>query len=434
MSRETFSPGTRLRGTVTAPADKSLSHRAALLAAMTSEPVRVTNFLPAEDTLSTLRTVQALGVLVQEVDGGLVLRGPGLRAAAEPGHVLDVGNAGTLIRLITGWLAGQRGGGRWTLDGDASIRRRPMGRVIEPLRRMGARIEAREGGLAPLTIEGRRLTGTTYEMPIASAQVKSALLLAGILADGRTTVVEPSASRDHTERLLLRGGVDVRRDGLRVSVGGHDELEIDEIAVPGDPSSAAFLVTAAVLVPGSRIVVEDMAANWTRVGFYRILERMGGIVLGELEAPGGPLTGEEPVTELDVSHGPLVGTTVEPEEVPLAIDELPLVALLGCFAEGETVVRGAEELRHKESDRIETVVGGLRGLGADIEATPDGFVVRGTGGLRGGRIQAHGDHRLAMLGAVAGLASRDGVEVDGMDAAAVSYPGFATDLSALAGS
>ncbi|MEA2293284.1 MAG: 3-phosphoshikimate 1-carboxyvinyltransferase [Solirubrobacteraceae bacterium] len=431
MSRRFFRPAPRLRGTVTAPADKSLSHRAALLAAMASEPVRVTNFLPAEDTLSTLRAVQALGVLVQENPDELVLRGPGLRAAAEPGHVIDVGNAGTLIRLISGWLAGQSGGGRWTLDGDASIRRRPMGRVIEPLRQMGAHIEAREGGLAPLTIEGRHLRPITYAMPVASAQVKSAVLLAGILADGRTTVVEPSPSRDHTERLLLRAGVDVRRDGLSVSVGTQDELELDDIHVPGDPSSAAFLVAAAVLVPGSRIVVCDMAANWTRVGFYRILERMGGIVIGPLEEPGGPLSPDEPVCELDVSHGPLIGTTVEADEVPLAIDELPLVALLGCFAEGETVVRGAEELRHKESDRIETVVTGLRGLGADIEATPDGFAVRGTGGLEGGTIQAHGDHRLAMLGAVAGLASRTGVEVDGIEAAAVSYPGFVADLTTL---
>jgi 3-phosphoshikimate 1-carboxyvinyltransferase len=431
LSRRFFRPAPRLRGTVTAPADKSLSHRAALLAAMASEPVRVTNFLPAEDTLSTLRAVQALGVLVQENPDELVLRGPGLRAAAEPGHVIDVGNAGTLIRLISGWLAGQSGGGRWTLDGDASIRRRPMGRVIEPLRQMGAHIESRESGLAPLTIEGRHLRPITYAMPVASAQVKSAVLLAGILADGRTTVVEPSPSRDHTERLLLRAGVDVRRDGLSVSVGTQDELELDDIHVPGDPSSAAFLVAAAVLVPGSRIVVCDMAANWTRVGFYRILERMGGIVIGPLEEPGGPLSPDEPVCELDVSHGPLIGTTVEADEVPLAIDELPLVALLGCFAEGETVVRGAEELRHKESDRIETVVTGLRGLGADIEATPDGFAVRGTGGLEGGTIQAHGDHRLAMLGAVAGLASRTGVEVDGIEAAAVSYPGFVADLTTL---
>jgi len=433
MSRRFFRPAPRLRGTVTAPPDKSLSHRAALLAAMAAEPVFVANYLQAEDTLATLRAVEALGVLVETRDDGLLLRGPGLRAAAEPGRTIDVGNAGTLIRLLPGWLAGQRGGGSWTLDGDASIRRRPMGRIAEPLRAMGAHLEA-AGDVAPLSIEGRNLTGIDYAMPVASAQVKSCVLLAGILADGRTSVVEPAPSRDHTERLLLRGGVDVRREGATVSVGTLDELELESIVIPGDPSSAAFHAAAAVLVPGSRIVISDMAANWTRVGFYRILQRMGGIVVGPLEEEPAGLPSVEPVCELDVCHGPLVGTSVERGEVPLAIDELPLVALLGCFAEGETVVRGAEELRHKESDRIATVVDGLRGLGADIEATPDGFAVRGTGGLDGGVIAAHGDHRLAMLGAVAGLASRNGVEVDGIEAAAVSYPGFVDDLAALAGS
>jgi 3-phosphoshikimate 1-carboxyvinyltransferase len=433
VSRRFFRPAPRLRGTVVAPADKSLSHRAALLAAMSSEPVVVTNYLRAEDTISTLNAVQALGALVEERDDGLVIRGPGLRDAAVPDRPIDVGNAGTLIRLLAGWLAGQPQGGAWTLDGDDSIRSRPMGRIAEPLRAMGAEIATAPGDRAPLHIEGRSLDGISYEMPVASAQVKSCVLIAGILADGRSTVVEPAPSRDHTERLLLRAGVDVRREGPAVSVGTHDELELDRIDIPGDPSSAAFHAAAAVLVPGSRIVIADMAANWTRVGFFRILERMGGIVLGPLEAPG-ELTADEPICELDVSHGPLVGTVVEAEEVPLAIDELPLVALLGCFAEGETVVRGAEELRHKESDRIATVVDGLRGLGADIEATDDGFAVRGTGGLDGGTIAAHGDHRLAMLGAVAGVASREGVEVDGMEAAAVSYPGFVADLEALSAS
>jgi 3-phosphoshikimate 1-carboxyvinyltransferase len=432
VTRARFEPASRLRGSVVAPPDKSLSHRAALLAAMNAEPVFVRNYLQAEDTLSTLRAVQMLGVLVEPREDGMLLRGPGLRDAQQPTLPIDVGNAGTLIRLLPGWLAGQSGGGQWTLDGDESIRRRPMGRIVEPLRRMGAQIEARDGGYAPLHIGGAALDGIDYELPMASAQVKSCVLLAGILADGRTGVVEPAPSRDHTERLLLRAGVDVRREGPRVSVGCHDELELESIEVPGDPSSAAFHAAAAVLVPRSRIVIEQMAANWTRVGFFRILQRMGGIVVGPLEEPSAGLSPDEPVCELDISHGPLVGTVVEPDEVPLAIDELPLVALLGCFAEGETVVRGAQELRHKESDRIATVVDGLRGIGAAIEATDDGFVVRG-GGLRGGTIEAHGDHRLAMLGAVAGLASRAGVEVRGMEAAAVSYPGFEADLASLLG-
>ena len=359
------------------------------------------------------------------------MRGAGLRAAA-PADLIDVGNAGTLMRLLPGWLAGQEGG-RWTLDGDASIRRRPVDRVAAPLGLMGAVIDARDGRFPPFTVTGSPLHGIEYELPVASAQVKSCVLLAGLLASGSTTVVEPQPSRDHTERMLAAAGVRIERDGERVTVAAQDELELGALHVPGDPSSAAFHAAAAVLVPRSRIVIEGMGANWTRTGFFRILQRMGGVVVGPLEAPGTGVPTEEPVCELDVCHGPLVGTVVEPEEVPLAIDELPLVALLGCFAEGETVVRGAGELRLKESDRITTVVDGLRGLGARIEATEDGFAVQGTGGLRGGVLEAHGDHRLAMLGAVAGLASRDGVEVVGMEAAAVSYPGFEADLAALRG-
>jgi len=425
----TFSPGAAIRGTLTPPPDKSLSHRAALLGAMSSVPVHVTNYLDAADTRSSLDAVQALGALVDTRAGELIIRGPGLRAAT-PGAAIDVGNAGTLLRLLPGWLAGQDGGS-WTLDGDESIRRRPVDRVAAPLTAMGARLDAREGRFTPLAITGRPLRGIEYALPVASAQIKSCLLLAGLLAEGTTTVVEPEPSRDHTERLLARAGAGIARDGERVTVTCQDELELEAIHVPGDPSSAAFHVAAAVLVPGSRLVVEGMAANWTRVGFFRILERMGAVVIGDLEERAAASPDSEPLCELDVAHGPLVGTRVTAAEVPLTIDELPLVALLGCFAEGETVVEGAQELRVKESDRIATVVDGLRGLGADIEATEDGFAVRGTGGLRGGALHAHGDHRLAMLGAVAGLASREGVEVVGMEAAAVSYPGFTADLAAL---
>jgi 3-phosphoshikimate 1-carboxyvinyltransferase len=232
--------------------------------------------------------------------------------------------------------------------------------------------------------------------------------------------------------MLAGGGIGVTRAGRVLTVGSADELTPERFTVPGDPSSAAFFVAAGVLVPHARLLIEDVGLNWTRTGFMRIVARMGGIVLGELEEdPGDEIPVTEPVGELDVAHGPIEATTVGGEEVPLAIDELPLVALLGCFADGETVVSGAEELRLKETDRIATVVDGLRGLGAEIEATPDGFVVTGTGGLRGGTIHSHGDHRLAMMGAVAGLASREGVEVVGMDAAAVSYPRFLDDLATL---
>jgi 3-phosphoshikimate 1-carboxyvinyltransferase len=426
-----FEPSGALRGGYTPPADKSISHRAALFGAMCDEPVPVRNYLDSADTRSTLAALLKLGAGVEEGDGDVLIRGVGLRAPLEAtGGLLDVGNSGTLMRLLPGWLAGQPGG-VWTLDGDESIRRRPVDRVAEPLSAMGAGVEAREGRFPPLTVRGAQLSGIDYELPVASAQVKSCVLIAGLLADGSTTVSERAPSRDHTERLLRRARVPFERDGLRLTVSQVDELELDELVVPGDASSAAFVVAAATLVSGSRVVVKGLDLNWTRTGFLRIAERMGAVILGDLEEPGTEAD-EEPVGELDVASAPLEGTVVEPAEVPAAIDELTLVALLGAFADGETVVRGAGELRVKESDRIAGVVEGLRGLGAEIEATEDGFIVRGDGSpLRGGVIDAHGDHRMAMLGAVAGLASSDGVEVVGMDAATVSYPGFERDLRAL---
>jgi len=397
---------------------------------MASEPVRIENYLHAADTTATLQAVRALGALVEVRSDEVVVRGTGLREAREPDGPIDVGNAGTLLRLLPGWLAAQEGRS-FTLDGDDSIRRRPVDRVVEPLRLMGAELEATNGRFPPLAVRGARLRAISYELEVASAQVKSCVLLAALAADGATTVGEPARSRDHTERMLLGAGVNVHRNGRHVTVVNADELVLDSLRIPGDASSAAFLLAAGVLVPNSRLLIGDVGANWTRTGFMRIVRRMRGIVLGDLEDESGELSAYEPVSDLDVAHGALEGTTVEPEEVPLAIDELPLVALLGCFAEGETVVRGAQELRVKESDRIAGVVEGLRGLGADIEATEDGFAVRGAGGLRGGTIEARGDHRLAMMGAVAGLASREGVEVIGMQAAAVSYPGFVEDLAGL---
>jgi 3-phosphoshikimate 1-carboxyvinyltransferase len=425
-----FEPARGLSGELRAPADKSISHRAALLGAMASEPVRIERYLHAADTTSTLAAVRALGALVEVREEQVVVRGTGLREAREPEETIDVGNAGTLLRLLPGWLAAQDGRS-FTLDGDDSIRRRPVDRIAEPLRHMGAEIEPTEGRFPPLVVRGARLRAISYELEVASAQVKSCVLLAALAADGATTVGEPARSRDHTERMLLRAGVSIHRHGRHVTVVNADELLLDSMRVPGDASSAAFLVAAGVLVPGSRLLIGDVGVNWTRSGFLRIVRRMQGIVLGDLEEETGELTAEEPVSDLDVAHGALEGTVIEPEEVPLAIDELPLVALLGCFAEGETVVRGAQELRVKESDRIAGVVEGLRGLGAEIEATPDGFAVRGSGGLRGGTLDARGDHRLAMMGAVAGLASREGVEVLGMEVASVSYPSFVEDLAAL---
>jgi 3-phosphoshikimate 1-carboxyvinyltransferase len=429
-----FEPSGPLRGTIRVAADKSISHRAAIVGAMASEPVRVRNYLDAADTRSTLAAIQRVGAIVEPRGEELLIRGCGLRNALSPANPIDVGNAGTLMRLLPGWLSFQQGHS-FMLDGDESIRRRPVDRIAEPLRLMGARIEAREDRYPPFTVHGAALAGVEYELPVASAQVKSCVLLAGLVTDS-TTVIEPVASRDHTERMLAAAGASIRREGsvdagYRTTVSNTDELELALLDVPGDLSSAAFLIAAGVLVPGSRLVLEGVGVNWTRAGFLRILERMGAIVLSDAELPG-TFAPREPVADIDVRNAPIAGTIVEADEVPLAIDELPLVALLGCFAEGETLVRGAGELRVKESDRIASVVDGLRGLGGQIEALSDGFVVTGTGRLRGGVLDARGDHRLALLGAVAGLASEHGVEVVGMEAADVSYPGFAEDLSGLA--
>jgi 3-phosphoshikimate 1-carboxyvinyltransferase len=442
MTSARFEPSGPLRGRLATPPDKSISHRAALIGAMSDGETRIERYLDAADTRSTLDAVAALGAPVTaDPDGegslGVSVGGVGLRGP-ETGREIDVGNAGTLLRILPGWLAGQ-GVGEWTLDGDASIRRRPVDRVAEPLRRMGANVECRDGRLPPLRVAGSDLRGITYELPVASAQVKSCVLVAGLLAEGETTVAEPAPSRDHTERMLRAAGATLAvADSAslatarspsrpRVTVAPAESLSLREVVVPGDLSSAAFFIAAAVLVKGSDVVMDDVGLNPTRSGFLGIANRMRA----PLEVDDDRATGNEPWGTIRVRSGPLEGTRVGAAEVPLAIDELPVVALLGCFADGETIVTGAAELRHKESDRIAAVVDGLAGLGADIEALEDGFTVRGTGGLRGGTLDAGGDHRMAMLGAVAGLASSDGVEVRGMDAAAVSYPAFEADLRRL---
>jgi 3-phosphoshikimate 1-carboxyvinyltransferase len=425
MSTTRFAPTGPLRGSLRPPSDKSISHRAALIAAMGEGTTALSGYLDAADTRSTLAAVEALGACVEgDPAEGLQIAGVGLRGAGSA--TIDVGNAGTLLRLLPGWLAGQEHG-RWTLDGDDSIRRRPVDRIVVPLRRMGANLSAREDRLPPLEIRGTTLHGATYEMPIASAQVKSCLVFAGLLAGAETRIVEPLPSRDHTERMLVAAGAAVERDGNAVIVRPAERLQSGPITVPADISSAAFFIVAALLVEGSEVVLEEVNVNPTRTGLLAILERMGAKVEREQEAE----VGGEPIARLRVTSAPLRGTEVGGAEIPLAIDELPLVALAACFAEGTTTIREAEELRRKESDRIETVSTALRALGGQVEPTADGMVIEGTGGLAGGTIDSHGDHRIAMLGAVAGLASRDGVEVHGMDAAAVSYPGFEADLASL---
>jgi 3-phosphoshikimate 1-carboxyvinyltransferase len=428
-----------LRGELTPPADKSISHRAALLAAMCDGETVVHNYLDAADTRSTLAAIARVGAEVEEDGDALRIDGVGLRGAAGIESPIDVGNAGTLMRLLPGWLAGQPRG-EWTLDGDDSIRRRPVDRIAEPLRMMGATVECRDERLPPLTVRGRDLIGIDYRLPVASAQVKSCVLLAGVMAAGQTTVTEPGPSRDHTERMLRLGGarVEVASAGTPVTIRGElparsitvhpaDRLELGEIEVPADFSSAAFFLAAAAIVSGSEVRLQQVGINPTRIGLLGVLTRMGAAVEVIETAPAGA----EPRATIVARRGPLEAVRVGGGEIPLTIDELPLVALLGCFAEGTTVVSGAEELRHKESDRIATVVDGLAGLGAEIEASDDGFAVTGTAGLRGGVLDSHGDHRLAMLGALAGLASREGVEVRDFGAAAVSYPGFEADLRGL---
>ncbi len=429
-----FDPVARLAGEIEPPPDKSISHRAALLAAMSDGRVSVRNYLRSDDTSSTLAAVRRLGAELERSEpraaaSDLIIRGVGLRGAREVAGAVDVGNAGTLLRMLPGWLAGQRRR-RWTLDGDDTIRRRPVDRIAEPLRAMGAELECRDGRLPPLVVAGSELSGIRYELPVASAQVKSCLLLAGLLASGETVVVEKLPSRDHTERMLARAGVPVRRAGGEVAVAGVERLDLEEIVVPGDFSSASFLVVAAALVPRSEVTIRNVNVNPTRIGLLALLERMGA----DVERRAGRELGGEPVADLIVRGGAeLDAGSVGAKDVPLMIDELPLVALLAAFARGTSSVEGAQELRHKESDRIATVVEGLAGLGVRIEATADGFVVEGDPrGLRGGVIEAHGDHRLAMLGAIAGVASQEGVQVSGFQAAAVSYPGFADDLGRLA--
>jgi 3-phosphoshikimate 1-carboxyvinyltransferase len=428
-----FDPVSALNGELAPPPDKSISHRAAIVGAMSDGRVQVRGYLRSADTAATLEAVTDLGARLARAQPrgagtDIELVGVGLRGVDPAADRIDVRNAGTLLRILPGWLAGQPRG-TWTLDGDDSIRRRPVDRVAHPLRRMGASVDFREGGLPPMVVQGADLHGIEYELPVASAQVKSCVLLAGLLADSDTTVVEALPSRDHTEVMLRAAGVDVRTADGRVTVSGMRHIELEAVQVPGDFSSAAFFIVAATLIPGSELVLRGVGVNPTRTGLLTILERMGaGVEVSQDTAAGG-----EPVGDIVVRAAELRGTEVEAAEVPLAIDELPLVALLGAFAEGRTIVHGAEELRRKESDRIAIVVEGLRGLGARIEAAPDGFMVEGLGGLVGGALDAAGDHRIAMLGAVAGMASREGVAVSGFQAADVSYPGFAADLEAVAG-
>jgi 3-phosphoshikimate 1-carboxyvinyltransferase len=422
-----FEPATALRGDLAVPGDKSVSHRALLLGAIAEGTSEIRGFGCSADTLSTAAAVAALGAEVDDTPEAMRVSGAGLRGLRSPGGPIDCGNAGTLIRLLAGILAGQ--GERFELVGDESLTRRPLERIAAPLREMGATVETTDGH-APLVVEGGSLSAIRYALPVASAQVKSCVLLAGLYAaDGPTSVNEPAPSRDHTERMLQAVGARVERQPGRASVWPAERLAPLDLDVPGDFSSAAPFLAAATLLPGSELRLHGIGVNPTRTGFLHVLERMGA----RISVYNRRTAGGEPVADLEVTSADLVATSIAPAEVPLLIDELPVFALCAAHARGESVVRGAEELRVKESDRIAMVTSALKAVGVRITETRDGFRVRGvpTRPQGGVAVDSGGDHRIAMLGALAGLSSREGVEVEGADCVEVSYPEFFDVLDSL---
>jgi len=412
-------PGGRLSGALRVPGDKSISHRAVMLGALAEGVTDIGGFLEGADALATLAALRALGVAAEGPrDGRVRVHGVGLGGLQPAAQALDLGNSGTSMRLLTGLLAGQAFDS--VLVGDASLMRRPMRRVTEPLGTMGARIETSAGGTAPLHIRGgAALRGIDYTLPVASAQVKSALLLAGLYAEGETRISEPAPTRDHTERLLAGFGYPVRRTGTTVTLAGGGRLQAGPIVVPADISSAAFFLVGACIAPGSVLVLEHVGLNPTRTGVIEILRRMGA----DIEIEDQREVGGEPVGRVAVRHAPLQGIDIPRELVPLAIDEFPAIFVAAACAAGETRLTGAEELRVKESDRIQVMADGLTALGIDAEPRPDGIVIRG-GALRGGHVRARGDHRIAMAFAMAALAASDEILIDDCTEVDTSFPGF----------
>ena len=421
-------PG-NLSGELPVPGDKSISHRSLILNAMAEGTARITGLSNGEDVMSTMACLRGLGVEITEGNGPgeytVAGRGPVLE---EPTDILDAGNSGTSMRLLSGLLAAQPF--MSVLTGDASLRTRPMRRIVDPLQRMGAQVMARQdGSLAPLVIRGGSLQGIEYDLPVASAQVKSCILLAGLSADGKTVIHQPAQSRDHTERMVTAMGATVDEDGLDLVLQPGDLRAVD-IAVPGDISSAAFWIVAGLCHPNSRVLVRGVGLNPSRTGIVDALHAMGA---GDsLQLVNERSEGGEPVADLLVTNGSLRGTEIAGDMIPRILDEVPILAVAACFAEGETVIRDAAELRVKESDRIATTVEELSRLGASIEPLDDGMVIRGTGRLTGAACQSHGDHRLAMAMAVCGLLADGETEVHGADDASISYPSFWEDLSIFA--
>ena len=413
-------PGGALRGRLRVPGDKSISHRAIMFGALAEGVTTITGFLEGEDCLATLRAFRAMGVRVDGPEQGRVtVHGVGLHGLRAPDGPLDMGNSGTSMRLMSGILAGQAFD--TVLTGDASLTRRPMRRVTEPLARMGARIETTETGSAPLRIHGgQRLTGIDYPLPVASAQVKSALLLAGLYAEGVTRVTEPAPTRDHTERMLEGFGYPLRRESERtVALTGGGSLTGTTIDVPADISSAAFFLVGASLAPGSDLVLEHVGVNPTRTGVIEILRLMGA----QIEVLNPRLAGGEPVADLRVRHAPLHGIRIPEALVPLAIDEFPALFIAAAGAEGVTVLTGAEELRVKESDRIQVMADGLSALGGAAGPTSDGIIIQG-GALAGGTVHSHSDHRIAMSFAMAALRASGPITIHDCTNVNTSFPGF----------
>lgn len=426
--QQTIHPAGSLRGTLTVPGDKSISHRAVMLGALAEGKTEIRGFLQGEDCLSTLQAFRALGITIQMTDEVITIEGRGLDGLTEPENVIDVGNSGTTMRLLSGILAGQT----FTtfLTGDASIRKRPMGRVITPLTQMGAHITGRQQNtLAPLAIEGSSLTAIIYHTPVASAQVKSAILLAGLYAPGWTTVYEPAPSRDHTELMLRAFGAEVETLPGGVRVKGRPHLQGQNLTIPGDISSAAYALVAGAIVPNSRIIVENVGLNPTRTGILTVLQQMGAkLTLLEEWQSGG-----EPVGNILVESSTLKGITIGGDIIPTLIDEIPVIAVAAAYAEGITEIHDAQELKVKESDRLETIAQGLRAFGCSIDVLEDGLRIEGGQPLHGAHCQSYGDHRIAMAMAVAALAAEGETHIDDFEAVAVSWPQFLNAFKQLAG-
>lgn len=415
-----------LRGAIAVPGDKSVSHRAVMLGALARGTTRIRNFLQGADCLSTIGCFSHMGIQVENLQDEVLVHGKALHGLSAPGQVLDVGNSGTTTRLISGILAGQPFSSE--LTGDASIQSRPMNRIIRPLSQMGAQVESIRGnGCVPLRICGGPLKGIHYDSPVASAQVKSCVLLAGLYADAPTSVTEPWISRDHTERMLARFGARVETRDTTATVWPDPQLTAADLRVPGDISSAAYFIAAALLVPGSELLIKNVGINPTRDGLLRVCKAMGAdITLENVQDTSG-----EPCADLLVRHSCLTGTTVEGGLIPALIDELPVVAVLAAFAQGTTVIRNAEELKVKESNRLDIMVTELRAMGCDIEGTEDGMIIRGGRPLAGAVIDSRLDHRIAMSFAIAGLAAEGVTTIRRSDCVDISYPGFFRDLEKL---